>query len=243
MKETIKRDEDIDKIINDFNSKYSGKIVNVCSIMRSLYLDEIDIYTFCCVGAKSIPEIGPVNDFMPKFTKEYYLKKYMKCFEELQSSACDICSNCVYLHKERFTPIIYQDFRLKNIGLGLFEKCNIHCVYCGEAPQNYSNVIDMRKVLNQLISEDLVGPETQLILANGEPTIHKYFEDLLTRAFKMNMRIQVRTNGVVFNNLLYQYLKSDKVSINISIDSGTRETYLKIKRAERFDVVWENRLA
>lgn len=62
----------IDKTINEFNKKYYGKYVTVCPIMNSLYLDEIDWYTFCCAGTGVIPRIGLVRDFMSNFSKEYY---------------------------------------------------------------------------------------------------------------------------------------------------------------------------
>lgn len=82
--------------------------------------------------------------------------------------------------------------------------------------------------------------ETEVILANGEPTLYEYFDEILLKVFRSNAKMHVRTNGLLFSNSLYNYLYSDKNSINISVDAGTKETYQKIKRINGFDRVWKN---
>lgn len=127
------------------------------------------------------------------------------------------------------------------MGLGTFYKCNARCVYCVESnAQSYRHVIDISRVFDKLLAEKLVDAGTEVMLANGEPTLYEYFDEILLKVFHSNAKIHVRTNGLLFSNSLYNYLYSDKNSINISVDAGTKETYQKIKRINGFDRVWKN---
>lgn len=230
----------IRKKIDYFNARYIGKTVNDCPIMqKSLYLED-NVYNFCCIGSKSIPCIGLIDEFMDKFTKEFFVNRYIDCFDELQSKTCRICDNCAFLKKQKFIPLKYDDLYLKTIGFGTFHRCNVGCVYCGDITRNIPDVINISEVFDRLISECLVNSETQIILANGEPTIHKQFEEILSKAFNFDTKIQVRTNGLLFSDALYKGLHSGKASVNISVDSGKKETYAKIKRVDCFDIVWKN---
>ena len=233
-------ESDIRKKVDCFNSRYIGRTVNDCPIMqKSLYLED-DVYNFCCIGVKSIPCIGLIDEFMDRFTKEFFVNRYINCFDELQSETCGICNNCTFLKKQKFIPFKYDDLYLMTIGFGTFHKCNVGCVYCGDITRNTPDVINISAVFDRLVSEDLVNSETQVILANGEPTIHKQFEEILSKAFKLDAKIHVRTNGLLFSDILYKYLYYCKISVNISVDSGKKETYAKIKRVDCFDIVWKN---
>ena len=102
--------------LDHFNSKYNGKIVMKCDIMLgSLFCENTD-YNFCCIGVESVPCIGSNYDFMEKFSKSFYLNRYMDCFDILQTKQSGICTHCTFLKRKSFIPLVYEDFRLKKWG-------------------------------------------------------------------------------------------------------------------------------
>ncbi|MDR2124389.1 MAG: hypothetical protein LBP38_05325, partial [Desulfovibrio sp.] len=55
-----------------------------------------------------------------------------------------------------------------------------------------------------------------------------------------NISIDIASNGTIFSDAILNGLQSGKCSLCTSIDAGTPETYLKIKRQDLFECVWRN---
>jgi len=129
-----------------------------------------------------------------------------------------------------------------------FTYCNAQCVYCnlskdaGRTPLNQGHDLDkaVYKAVNQLLDTGAVGNDCRVIFSSGEPTISKLGMLTLNRLVDMGQDILVNTNAITFSPEIEQALQAGNTSIQISLDSGNREDYLKIKGVDRFDKVAEN---
>lgn len=74
----------------------------------------------------------------------------------------------------------------------------------------------------------------------GEPVIAKDFEALMEILVAGNYPQLINTNVTVFSKELRKALLNKKTTCQTSVDSGTRETYLKIKGRDSYDKVWKN---
>ena len=52
--------------------------------------------------------------------------------------------------------------------------------------------------------------------------------------------IRVHSSGVKYSPAIERGLSEDKLTLVVSVDSGSPETYTNIKRVNHFDKVWEN---
>lgn len=120
--------------------------------------------------------------------------------------------------------------------------CNVDCCYCGlhdfyKANPFSANLFD---AVRQAI-EIYHGKKLHIIFANGEFLARSDAETILRHLLKKDVLVSLTTNGSLWSAAFGELIKSGKAgSINISLDSGTRETYIKVKRRDFFERVLEN---
>ena len=83
--------------------------------------------------------------------------------------------------------------------------------------------------------------ESCLCFGGGEPTILDDFDKLIDIFIKNGARnIRINTSGIKYSKAIEKALKLGAMSIVISTDSGSQETYEKIKQVKCYKKVWEN---
>lgn len=96
-------------------------------------------------------------------------------------------------------------------------------------------------VLKEAYKNNYIENSAQIFFLGGEPAVLKEFNDIFKLLLKKNPSIiGVDSSGIEFIKILAKALKTKKVIIMISIDSGTRETYHKIKRTDSYELVIKN---
>jgi sulfatase maturation enzyme AslB (radical SAM superfamily) len=177
------------------------------------------------------------------------LKKYIETSTNLILSKPGLCEGCrfAYYSDEPQKGDVTQ-VRFNHVMLNPHQWfCNLKCKYCawfGEEhliPDNVKEPYKLSPLIKFLIKNKLLTYDCQFSWGGGESTILPEF-DILTKKICDNGYKQVlNSNGVRFSQAWAYVLSKDTRSyFNISPDSGTREGYLKTKRADYFDIVWDN---
>lgn len=121
-------------------------------------------------------------------------------------------------------------------------KCNCNCFYC-----NQNSVI--REQTNQVLSNydihkiaaEMYKDLENTILASGEPSIIPDVDKLFFLINEKGWSVNFNTNGIVYSDFIAESLAKNKQSfIAVALDSGTSETYKKVKRVDKFHTVVEN---
>ena len=53
-------------------------------------------------------------------------------------------------------------------------------------------------------------------------------------------RITVHSSGIKYSKAIEKGIKEGKVNVCLSADAGSRDTYMAVKRVDKFDKFWEN---
>jgi len=121
-------------------------------------------------------------------------------------------------------------------------KCNANCFYC-----NQNEII--REKSNQVLSNydvhrigaSIYEDIQEICLADGEPSILPDIDKLFELIDKKGWAVWYNTNGIVYSQKNADILAKNTGSfVACALDSGTRETYKKIKRVDKFDIVVNN---
>ncbi|MCD7739889.1 MAG: radical SAM protein [Candidatus Gastranaerophilales bacterium] len=226
-------------LINRFNKKYSNKELYFC---EKLYSDILfwpfSVHT-CCHCTKipySPPLIFPV--IPDKFSFANYLTTIGNIMNSNQTSKAP-CAGCKFLKKQLVPQFKYE----KNITfftINHFTKCNSNCVYCGIGRKTEDIKYKLLPLLKQIFNEKLIADNCLFNWGGGEPTLCSEFEEIARFLHKNNLRQAINSSGIIFSPTILDGLKDGSMSIQISPDSGTQETYLKIKRQNNFNIVWDN---
>lgn len=123
--------------------------------------------------------------------------------------------------------------------------CNSDCIYCytkwDKKAFNSRPHYKALPMIKELFKRNLFRPDGEITFAGGEPTILNEFEDLVKFLLKNGaQRITVHSSGIKFSKAIEKGIKEQKLSVCLSADSGTRETFKAVKRVDKHKDFWEN---
>ena len=128
-----------------------------------------------------------------------------------------------------------------------YDACNLKCTYCVARNKlarlkEKDTGLSSFDVLNQLYEmPDYREKKLRILLANGEFLANRYCNEMIDIILKANWEVELLSNMTIYREKFAELLDSGKVRlISTSLDSGTRETYKRIKQRDMFDKVIDN---
>lgn len=155
------------------------------------------------------------------------------------------CQSCSLLYNDDWESK-YNDLEIHKLTIFNWLHCNSKCFYCSVTSQyddkvKKSEYYDALPIVEKLIEEKMITSNTQVDFQGGEPTMLEEFPTILNLLLSVECKLQVLTNGIVYEPLITRMLdKSSENSICISLDSGSRSTFKKIKAIDKFEQVVDN---
>ena len=203
---------------------------------------------FCC---------EPLGD-IPAIAFEETAEQTARCFLELRTKMIDLskakdkalCAGCADCTHYKSGEHGRADGLIHYINLSMYPApCQSNCFYCGfnlrgqtkyrstkEAEQGYEKLFSMLEYYDEY---DLIAKDARWQISTGEIAIHPYKDRILDLV--KDQEAEFRTNCFIFNEGIAGNLASNPNSfINLSIDAGTPETWLKVKRVDNFYEVTDN---
>lgn len=151
------------------------------------------------------------------------------------------CEGCVFLEKRDWPEGNY----INSVIFDHFTNCHCDCVYCythnHKDKYNTLKSYNVLPVIKDMVERGIFIPGGQIGFGGGEPTMLKEFEDLITYLIDNGFdNINIPTSGIIYSPVIAKGLAENKLMIQVSLDSGCRETYKLIKGVDAFDKVVEN---
>jgi len=153
------------------------------------------------------------------------------------------CEGCFNLwDKEWFEENHYFNY----LHFNHWTHCNCRCIYCFTDynkdyfnSQRYYNVLP---VIKDMFAKKLFKPGGEITFAGGEPTILDEFEELLDLLVDSNVvqKIIIHSSGIKYSEAIARGISKGIVDVVLSLDSGTPETFKKIKNVNAYNKVVEN---
>ncbi len=195
----------------------------------------------CCIGLdcdrRGKPVIidhyeGKVFDWNEIFEIKEKRNQYVKTV-----GVPPVCEGCGYLTESydfsgdrKFAEVIYQNVRT----------CNSRCIYCSDSYYSNLDSYDALPATKDFIKKGFLEKNALITFQGGEPTMMKNFNKIAELFLKQNAKIRVNSSGIIYHDSIYKGIKSGNLKLVVSIDSGTRELYKKIKRVDKFDKLLKN---
>ena len=177
------------------------------------------------------------------FDADAYLKLRQKYVDLLKKGIVpETCAGCANLEERDWSDEPGIEF----IVVGNETKCSCDCFYCwfSEDKEYFNNFksYNIMPILNSLKEKNLLKNLT-IDVVGGECTEYKQgeLEEIVNFILSDdNYFIHFFSSGMFYSELIAKVMSASKANIVVSVDSGTKETYEKIKRVKSFDKVWEN---
>ncbi len=158
----------------------------------------------------------------------------------------DFCKGCSWIEEIEEQNFIEDNKRYIDIvWIAHFNHCNSKCTYCYINEQDFlSKGYDLVPLFKTMFEKDLYDIENgDISFGFGEPTLLPAFDKLIKLLKKNGIKkFAIYTNGIKYSNTIGDALASSdtEMYIVVSMDSGTRETYKKIKKVDKFNDVCKN---
>lgn len=167
-------------------------------------------------------------------------KKWRKMF--LDGKPPKQCRNCHLLLNKDWE----QDGKFNLIVIAHRTKCSCNCMYCNFRYKkefwNTRKSYNIIPVLQDLENRNLLTDDLHISVSGGECTEYpdNEFENIADFVLKKRCKMSVYSSGINYSQTLAKCLHEGLCDLVISVDSGTKEIYEKIKRVKHFTDVWRN---
>ena len=230
-----------ERILNRTNRK---RYVSCFSLETTAIVTNEGIY-YCC-NLENIRNASPLVPWQetPEATVELFLKQRDRFVEELQTpSGMNPCAGCPELKNTWWE----NERHISVLALSMSYPCHLGCIYCDlltnarhlaahreEAEKAKS--LDIPALLDCLSEKGGFSPSEPIQLSGGEITASPVKEELL--AAVSPYPVQVFTTGVIYDEKIAELTaREDGSFLNVSLDSGTAETYRLVKGLDAFERV------
>ncbi len=209
-----------------------------CYLMGHGISIEEKIIRNCCLAT-------PTNAETPVLLKNYdpenidweTLFKTKKEFREQQKiSELEGCKGCYNLETVDWDENKY----ISHINFNHWKNCNSRCIYCYTRNMVYPQHNNIYESIKKLVNSEYFKEGGEITFQGGEPTILEEFDDLVDLFIQKNTKMRVHSSGIHFSYKAAHGIHTGLLTIVISIDAGTPETYYKIKNVRSFNKVCEN---
>ena len=181
---------------------------------------------------------GELFDWNEIFKIKEQLKSMHKKGEYLQA-----CKDCIYLTERNWDEENY----INHFTFNHWTKCNCNCIYCYTAHNkkefNSYKEYNLYPIIKDMFKKGIIKKPEEgcVIFGGGEPTILNDFDKLIDLFLKKGFKtIRINSSGIKYSKSIEKGLKSGSISLVISTDAGTQETYERIKQVKCYKKVWEN---
>ena len=199
--------------------------------------------SFCCENLSDIPRIPLCNT--GKESIENFITMRKKILASPQVALYKGCAKCSDWRQEKWQ----NESLIHYVNLSMYPSpCDCLCIYCGnyindaeafsraEVTEGYEKAFDS---LDYAKNEGLIASSVSWQVSVGEITIHPYKDRILDLV--KNQSACFFTNCFRFDEKLGKNLAANPRSgINLSIDSGTPETWRKVKGVDNFKEITDN---
>lgn len=142
-------------------------------------------------------------------------------------------SDGMWAERQYFDGPIFVQFDCTNA-------CNLRCAHCitssGEAEENELTTEEALELIDGLADIGIF----QVGFSGGEPLLRDDIFTLMERAKEKGLIVQLTTNALLVTDEVAERLKEiDPITVGVSLEGGTRETYERYRGKGNFEKVKE----
>lgn len=200
---------------------------NVCSCCYAPYEDD-----------NLVPLIYPSSSYNGgNIDKDYLYNKINNWREKAKNGQyIKSCEDCFKMENREWSEENYID----QVYITHFEACNSNCIYC---INNLDNGIRKKTtykivpILDNMIEQGILKQGCEFHIGGGEFTIYPECDEIIEKYVLSGFTkfLAIATNGIAYSEKIFDAMNNNKACIIISVDSGTKGAYKKIKRTDAFD--------
>ncbi|NKI74614.1 radical SAM protein, partial [Dickeya sp. CFBP 2040] len=230
-------------VLDKFMDEIKEKSWSCFDLHHSLFLAPDEIRT-CCkrffvngIMKGDVVLLNNSKSDSPDFSEENILNAKRELYLRLNKGEASECNGCPFLEFKSWGGI--EKVAPKYLSLEYHSVCNMKCEYCNDT--YYGGKKPSYDVYGLIKSIDLSQCES-IVWGGGEPTIFQGFSESFTYISDKFPLVKQRviTNATKYIKELNDAIDKDQAITVTSIDAGTREKFIEVRKNKNFDRVINN---
>ncbi|MEO8960371.1 MAG: GTP 3',8-cyclase MoaA [Ginsengibacter sp.] len=128
--------------------------------------------------------------------------------------------------------------------ISLTDKCNLRCTYCNPIDLPKGHFKGMPRMtaeeIDQIVAVFVKEGVKKIRLTGGEPLVRKDAQEIIERISKYPVELAVSSNGILVHKFIDVFKSAGIKSLNVSLDSLTREKFFAITKRDEFNRILDN---
>ncbi len=200
-----------------------------------------DNIRMCCSNAPGVMFYKDYSGEPVNWDDVYEIRK--KTVEEInKGNFPKECTGCCEVHTSmKNSKVSSFNNIVKRVYIQNFMSCNAKCTYCTFENMARGYKYKVLPHIQTLIEKGILAKDANIYMSGGEITISPEFEELLsTLSDYIEIPIEIFTSGIKYCKSIEDAFVKGKLTMLLSLDSSTPETYKKIKQVDCFNQVVDN---
>lgn len=214
-----------------------------CSNIQNGLRFEYNSIKLCCFMGTNTPEpLYIKKDYHgEKLNWDEILQKINTIRENQKNGIIDShCTGCFGLQEQDWDT---NNTKFKWIQIAHWADCNCFCTYCYRYADDFVKTnkrYRIMPIIKELDKMGLLDYTGELAYSGGEPASLREFDEITNFFLKKGERlIMVHTNAIKPVKSVLQGLKTDTMSVTVSVDCGDRQKFKEIKRIDAYNKVMD----
>lgn len=150
-----------------------------------------------------------------------------------------VCLKCPHLTTKAWPARRYP---LRTMTINSWTECNLRCEYCFtlKIEKHHKVAYDLFGIMFDILRRGLLDPAGMVVWGGGDVSALHDFEAVSRMLSHYGVAQQIKTSGIKYSQATEAVLRSGRGFVEISLDSGTRETFQAVKGRDVFDTVVAN---
>lgn len=204
----------------------------------------------CCSKTIENTPLRPRTEFADahNFDLDSFFELRKKYIEQFKNGVPYCFNNCT-LYEPYYHEVVKSDIHPFNyITISNRTYCNCDCIYCEQTHNSTRDEInkfksyDIVPILQELYEKKLISNGCKFVISGGE--VAEYPKKELNYIFELSRKIHgsllLLSSGIRYSEQIGSVLKNHNVFMTISVDSGTKQVFEKIKRVSAYEKIWDN---
>jgi radical SAM protein with 4Fe4S-binding SPASM domain len=249
----------IEPILSEYNERRvsqhsSVDLSNICNApFNNMYFTTVGTVAPCWLLVGQVETWSKDRSIADIWFGEKFQQIRNDLKQNLFNGECSVCEKNI-CKKVWPLAMAYDQFSLKKyptlMELELSNQCNLECIMCeGRLSSGIRKNRDKLPPLPMIYDETFVEQLKEFIphleelrFNGGEPLAQNIVHDICRIAYDLNptLKINIATNGTVYNKNVQWLLEHCNVHFNISIDSLDKDNYESIRINGNFEHLMQN---
>lgn len=237
-----------------YNAKYdcrktnSDKFYSCSWIQHGLVFFRYKLSACCYCGQSENEHTLIKDDYTGEPINWEHIFKQKATFNRLHKKGLihQNCTDCPFLEAKDSKEWETEEHYISNLYISHWTDCNCKCIYCYAAnhPQDFkfkTQPYSVLPILKEMLRKNILRRGGSIHFGGGEPTLLPEFEDIIRLLLDYKFYdLRVHTSGLKYSPILERGIREGRLKTVVSIDSGTKETYKKIKQVDGYNTARDN---